>query len=315
MRTFQAFPYHWTIDPREDELRRLLRENNAVGLRYSTAIDVPLGYLSYHAILEERAYDIESLGKWARKNIRRGLRNCTVEPISFKFLAGEGWILQQDTLDRQRRGVRRDREEWERLCLSAADLPGFEAWGALVQGRLAASVISFHLEDCCYLLYQQCKREYLAAHVNNALSFMVTQTMVQRPRVRSIFYGLHSLDAPASVDEFKFRMGYVPKPVRQRVLFRRCWSPLVNPLTHALIRAAKAARPRNPVLAKAEGMIRFYLEGERALSKHLAPRFSDSREQPPETKRSPTPVVQNTTTRVRGELQQVSAPSFEDEDR
>jgi hypothetical protein len=315
MHTFQAFPYHWTINPREEELRGLLQQNNALGLRYSTAIDAPRGCLSYHAILEERAYDIESLSKWARKNIRRGLRNCTVEPISFKFLAGEGWILQQDTLDRQRRGLRRDRAAWERLCLSAAGLPGFEAWGALVQGRLAASVISFPMEDCCYLLYQQCKRDYLAAHVNNALSFIVTQTMVQRPHVRSIFYGLHSLDAPASVDEFKFRMGYVPKPVRQRVVFHHCCSPLVKPLTHTLIRAAKAVQPGNPVLAKAEGMIRFYLEGTRALSKQLTPCFCNSKEQLPATRKLPTLAVEKATIRMHGELQPVSGSSFADEDR
>jgi len=284
MRTFQAFPYHWTIHPHEDELRRLLRENHAIGLRYSTAIDAPVGCLSYHAILEQPAYDLGSVGKWARKNIRRGLRNCTVEPISFQLLAGNGWALHQDTLDRQGRGLKRDREEWQRLCLSAGDLPGFEAWGALLRGRLAASVITFRMHDCCYLLYQQCERDYLAAHVNNALSFVVTQTMVQRPHVRSIFYGLHSLDAPATVDEFKFRMGYVPKPVRQRVFFRPVLSPFFNPITHALVRAARAVRPSSPVLAKTEGMIRFYLEGGLRQSNQLATRFSNSKEHLAETK-------------------------------
>jgi len=272
MRAFQAFPYHLTINPPEAELLTLLRAHNAICLRYSTAFDAPVGYPSYHAILEKQGYQIESLGKWARKNVRRGLRNCTVEPISFQLLARDGWVLQQDTLHRQRRHELRDHKRWERLCLAAAHLPGFEAWGALVQGDLAASVITFRMGNCCYMLYQQCKREYLTAHVNNALSFTVTQNLLRRPEVSSIFYGLHSLDAPPSVDEFKFRMGYTCKPVRQRVYLHPFCLPLFNPITYAVARAAKAVRPRNRVFAKAEGMIRFYLGGRPALKPSRAAR-------------------------------------------
>jgi len=119
------------------------------------------------------------------------------------------------------------------------------------------------------MLYQQCKWEYLTAHVNNALSFTVTQTMMRRPEVTSIFYGLHSLDAPASMDEFKFRMGYVRKPVRQRVFLHPLCLPLFNPVTHALARLAKTLRPKSRLVAKGEGMIRFYLGGKRAFSKTL----------------------------------------------
>jgi hypothetical protein len=266
VRAFQAFPYHWTIQPSEGELRKLLRENNAISLRYSTPVDAPIGQLSYHAVFEKSSYEIDDLGKWARKNVRRGLRNCVVDVISFDRLAEEGLELQRDTLDRQGRNPKVARDDWHQLCRAAADLPGFEAWGALVKGHLAASVITFLMNDCCYMLYQQCHRDYLAAHVNNALSFTVTQTMVRRSEVRSIFYCLHSLDAPPTMDEFKFRMGYSPKPVRQRVVFHPVWAPLFNPVTHAVVKAAKVLRPGSPVLAKAEGMIRFYLEGKKPLA-------------------------------------------------
>ncbi len=102
---------------------------------------------------------------------------------------------------------------WRRRCMAAADLPGFEAWGALVDGRLVASLLTFQIDDWYELISQQCHRDYLNARVNNALAFVVTQTMISRTGNRSIFYTLQSLDAPASVDDFKFRMGYRPKPV------------------------------------------------------------------------------------------------------
>jgi hypothetical protein len=121
------------------------------------------------------------------------------------------------------------------------------------------------------MLYQQCRRNYLAAHVNNALSFAVTQTMIDRPTVRSVFYTLHSLDAPPSMDEFKLRMGYTAKPVRQRVVFHPWISPLFNPITHAMVRWLKVIRPKHPLLAKGEGMIRFYLEGKQPLQNQDVP--------------------------------------------
>jgi hypothetical protein len=162
-------------------------------------------------------------------------------------------------------------DEWKTLCLSASDLPGFEAWGALVGKQLAASVMTFQLNDWTYMLYQQCDRVFLPDYVNHALAFVVTQEMMSRRRGGSILYGLHSLDAPPSVDEFKFRMGYRAIQVRQRVVFHPLLAPFVNRASHAFVSRLLALRPGNVVLSKAEGMIRFYLEGQRSLADQVWP--------------------------------------------
>jgi hypothetical protein len=263
LRVYQAFPYHWVIQPAEDELSQFLYQNQAIGLRYSTSVDRPIGCVSYHAIYDKPSYTLDGLDRRSRQHVRSGLKNCRVEPISFERLAKDGWLLEMDTLDRQGRQVKLREETWRRRCMAAADLPGFEAWGALVDGRLVASLLTFQMEDCCEMISQQCHRDYLSARVNNALSFVVTQTMVSRTGLRSIFYALHSLDAPASMDEFKFRMGYVAKPVRQRVVFHPWLVPVFNKASHAVIKWILCRYPDQPALAKAEGMLRFYLEGKR----------------------------------------------------
>jgi hypothetical protein len=270
-RVYQAFPYHWLINPTSNELSEILLRNKGLGLRYSTPIHECTGAVSYHAVLEEMDYGMESLGKWARKNVRRGLNNCSVEPISFNRLAEEGWSLQIDTLTRQGRNPVITPEGWRTICNSASSLPGFTAWGALVTNHLAASVITFEMDNWAYMLYQQCNHEYLAEHVNNALTFIVTDHLLQKSNVTSILYALHSLDAPPSVDEFKFRMGYKAKPVRQRVVFNPGLSFLFNPLSHKLIKSILHAFPGNPKLAKAEGMMRFYIEGKKPLNKQVWP--------------------------------------------
>lgn len=268
---YQAFPYHWIISPNQAELVELMKLEKAIGLRYSTPLQAAQGSVSYHAVYELPDYDLEILGKWARKNVRRGLSRCAIEPISFERLAKDGFALQIDTLARQGRNLEVRENAWRTRCLSASDLPGFEAWGALVRGRLAASVITFQMDDCAYMLYQQCHRDNLVDHVNNALSFVVTQIMIRRPQIKSILYGLHSLDAPAAVDEFKFRMGYTAKPVRQRVVFYPTLAPLFTQASYTVLHWLLQHRRGNPVLAKAEGLLRFYLQGRLPLAKQSWP--------------------------------------------
>jgi len=270
-RCYQAFPYHWLIDPPDEELENFLRDNGALALRYSTSLGAATGRLSYHMVYEKPSYGFEDLGKWARKNVRRGLKNCSVEAISFDLLAKEGWSLQEDTLHRQGRSSGLSENKWRNMCDASASLPGFQAWGAFVSGRLAASVITFRLGDWCYMLYQQCRREYLTAHVNNALSFTVTQAMIGRDGVRAILYSLHSLDAPSTMDEFKLRMGYTAKPVRQRVVFHPWAAPLVNRVSHRILKGLAALCPSSGLLAKGQGMVQFCLEGRLPIERQTVP--------------------------------------------
>ena len=260
MQVYQAFPYHWLIEPSREELRQLMFEHRALALRYSAPPDSRRGLTSYHAAFVGNEYHFGSLSAWARKNVRRGLRCCRVGPISWKRYIEEGWELRVDTLSRQGRHLKESKDDWRRRYSSAEGLEGFEVWAAEVSGRLGATLVTCRMEDWHFMLYQQCHRAYLRDHVNNALSFAVTQSLIRRPGVRGIFYGMQSLDAPASVDEFKFRMGYEARPIRQRSVFHPNLSSLVNPLTYGIVRALAAVRPTSRLLAKAEGMFRLNLE-------------------------------------------------------
>jgi len=262
-RVFQAFPYQWVIQPSKEEINGLLRRQWAVALRYSAPVSQAPGKLSYHAIYDQPVYALENLDRRSRQNIRNGLQNCTVEPIPFQRLADEGWDLEADTASRQGRKPSMTQEIWRKRNLAAVDLPGFEAWGALVEGRLAASLLIFQMGDCVEYLSQQCYHDFLCLRVNNALTYTVTHEMVSRPGIRSIFYTLQSLNAPPSVDEFKFRMGFSARSLRQRVVFHPVLAPAVKPYAHSAILKLIQRSPDNLVLAKVEGMLRFYLEGKR----------------------------------------------------
>jgi lipopolysaccharide/colanic/teichoic acid biosynthesis glycosyltransferase len=273
-RAYQAFPYHRVIHPGEQELTELLRRQRALALRYSTSADAPKGAPSYHVVFEGQDYALEALPKKARYDVRRGLERFVVEPLDFERLAVEGWELRVETLRRQGRLKGEDESWWRRACASAGRLRGFEAWGATDRqgGELASSLLAFRCGPCYSILYQQSRTEVLPLRPNHALTFAVVAEALRREGVDQVFYGLHSLDAPSSVDAYKLRLRFVARPVRQRVMFHPLLAPLVGPSGHRLLRALRRGLPDRPAIAKAEGMVRWFLEGQR----------------PPETARQPS---------------------------
>ena len=265
---FQSLPYHELIEPSVEELDELTRQYKALALRYSSPVQAERGSPSYHVVHTGSEYGFNNLSAWARKNVRRGLKNTSVQPISLDRYIREGWLLRVDTLARQKRALRETRGDWERIYRAIADLPGFEIWAAESGSRLAATVVIFRMETWYYMVYQQCHSDFLREHAPNALSFTVTQELARRLGIDGIFYGMQSLDAPASVDEFKFRMGYEARPVRQCVTFHPWVKPLVNRFTYGALRRVTQFAPGRYWPAKAEGMVRVFLESEGLLDSH-----------------------------------------------
>ncbi len=153
---------------------------------------------------------------------------------------------------------------WFNLCLSAEGLEGFETWAAISNNKLVASLIAFTDFDdgCCSILYQQSATYALKSGVNNALAFEFINNVLSRKGIDRIFYGLHSLDAPPSVDEFKFRMGFSAYPVRQRVVFNKSVKFLANPYSYQIIKIFSRLFSGNSKFSKLEGLLRFYLQGK-----------------------------------------------------
>lgn len=267
MGTYQAIPYHALINPSEEELNHLFRQHRATALRYSTPLSAPEGMLSYHIVYEGKSYPPKKLPHKAKK----GASLACIEPIPLSRLASEGWELRRDTLERQGRLGAEKKDWWAKLCLTGQDIPGLEAWGAMVEGRLAAALLGMQCGDTFSIFFQQSHRGFLRLGVNNALTYIVTTKILERPEINRIFYGLHSLDAPPSVDEYKIHMGYYPKPVRQRIVFSPLLRPLVNPPSHAALKMALRLFPASYLFAKAEGMFRFYLNGKLPLANQTSP--------------------------------------------
>jgi hypothetical protein len=263
---YQAFPYHWLIDPGKNELSELFSRHRSVALRYSMPQESTRGCPSYAIVFEGGDYTLAVMGHRTRKNVRKGLRECKIEPITFQALVDEAWDLRLDAFDRQGRHRFISRDSWRKRYLTATDLPGFQAWGARVENRLAGYAVTFQMGDCLCILDHQSHRQYHELNINNALTYVVSEQGASSPGVRTLFYGLESLDAPERVAEFKFHMGYLAKPIRQRVVFRPQVALLANRLSYRMAALMSTLRPGNRRFAKATGMLRVYLSEKHAQS-------------------------------------------------
>jgi len=269
-KVLQAFPYHWLISPEKDEIHTLMLKHGIVALRYSSPSDSLTGKLSYHFVLQ-KCYDLNTLNNKARNGVKRGLNCFKVVQVSFERLAKEGWILQQDTLLRQNRSGSMNQKEWEQLCLSAQSLPGFEAFAAVSGDEMAAAVIVCRIDNIFSVPYAISHCRFLRNHVNNALFFSFCCDLLKRNNVNGIFFNVQSLDAPSNVDEFKLRMGFEPKIIRQNVVIHPFIKPFISSSIHSLSRRLLQRYPSNYQIAKAEGIMRFYLEGKRPIKEQTWP--------------------------------------------
>jgi hypothetical protein len=260
----QAFPYHWILSPEQSEIRELMLKNHILALRYSAPADFPEGKMSYHIVLNG-PYGMDSLKQKARNGVRRGLERFSVEEISFERLAKEGWVLQADTLARQNRSRSMSKTQWESLCFAAKDLPGFHAYAAISGEELAGALIVCRLGSIYSVPYSLSHCRFLSEHVNNALFFAVSCTLLNQQDISSIFFTVQSLDAPSNIDEFKLRMGFQPICVRQNVVLHPYLRPFATPVIYNLNKKLLKHYPGNHILAKAEGILRFHFEGRRPL--------------------------------------------------
>jgi hypothetical protein len=270
-RIYQAFPFHWVINPKEEELLNVIKQSKALGLRYSTSLDNPIGKISYHIVWDDSSYDLALLPWKVRHDILKGLEYASVQRIEMDRLETEGWLLRQETITRQGR-VKAESERWWRgLCNSAKDLPGFEAWGAIHDNKLVSSILAFTFDDCYTFLYMQSATAHLKYGINNAILYHATTEALKQKGIKQVFVGYQSLDAPESVDRFKLRMRYKVKPVRQRVVFHPGLRLFFNSASHAALRSLVRIDPGNSIFSKTEGMLRFYLQGRLPLIEQSLP--------------------------------------------
>jgi hypothetical protein len=114
-------------------------------------------------------------------------------------------------------------------------------------------------DDCVEFLLARSRSDLLHAYPNNALIFHVAREMLVVRGVRELTFGLESLESVESLDDFKYGMGFRPRPLRQKVVLHPYLAAALRvPPVHALVQRFAADPSGRPVFwRKAAGLIRF----------------------------------------------------------
>lgn len=200
------------------EARSALRATGALGLRYITARATE-GAESWQMVATGADYDLESFSSNTRSKVRRGLKSNEVRRISGQELKAAGEQAFLDTVTRQGRADRYGVDRWHKL-LDAADAdPGIEIWAAWHEGTLAAYLLTMVFADSCELYEARSRNDTLKFYPNNALLYTVTRHLLAERGIPQVTFGIEGLEELDSLDQFKLAIGFVKRPVRQRVVF------------------------------------------------------------------------------------------------
>jgi hypothetical protein len=248
---YLSIPYHRLLTPRRQELLKVWLTGPALIVRYPTAT-ADANRAGGLFVCADRNYDLSALDKKARNQTRRGLENCAIELIGFAQLAEHGYSLVRDTLQRQQRSQdNMPLERWQRYCAAAAQMTDFEAWAAVVKGRLAAFMVTALVEDCFSILYQSSATAELDCQPNNALVFTVVRRKLAAAEVSYVSYGLKSVDTTDRLDHFKQQMGFTLRPFAEHAAVNPIFRPFLSLGGKTFIRQMARRYPEKDLWRKA----------------------------------------------------------------
>ena len=219
------------------------------------------GVSSYRVMCDDAEYDLPSLRGRTRTQVRRGLECCRIERVDFDFLKKHAIPLNADTLIRQGRKVPDNLESYWKQYYSAADQTiGAEAWGAFVEGQLAAYLIAFTINDSTNLNIVRSSLEHLKKFPNNALIYQYLFDTMRRPDIKQVVYGYESIQpGMESLDQFKTGMGFRLAPVGQRIELASWLKPAFNRFTiQPASRLLKRLAGQGETSAKIQGLLNWY---------------------------------------------------------
>ncbi len=250
VRVFLSIPPDRAFDLPEKEARDIFRAHRALGLKYCTLTQAGSAGALY--MVQDRNFGLQSLHRKQRWYVRRGMERCEVREIDFDFLAEHGMRCNLDTLRRQRRSHPFvNPAKWSRFCSAARSTPGAGAWGAFVQGTLAAYMIYFVCESTCHLLHEMSRSDLQKPwYPNHVLQYVTIHEMIRRDGVGRVSGGFESLVPLPGLDRFKRYGGYEKIPLTIRVKLRPLVEPLfLHPGTRLLLGAAsRISRIRDTAL-------------------------------------------------------------------
>jgi hypothetical protein len=267
-RFLMSLPYQAMLNPDRDELRRMIRETDALGARFPSLAWNGLESGLY--VLRRRNYDLGSVHVKHRPRVRRGLQCFEVRLAEKAELLQQGCELNLSTMARQGRYDSEFGEprQWARLVEAAFVCPEISFPATFAGRRMVAYMVTLREERWLHILHQMSRQEDLSNFPNHVLTYTVTERAAADASLDAICYGYVPLFAADGLHEYKLRFGYEMVPHRSAIQLHPLPNMVLNhPAARAVVGLARRLRHESQMLETLETV----LEGAHLSRPFLSP--------------------------------------------
>jgi hypothetical protein len=266
-RFLMSLPYQRMLNPEPEELRLMIRETGALGVRFPSVSWTGLESGLY--VLRRRHYDIGTLHAKHRPRVRHGLQHFQVRLAEKAQLMDQGRALNLATMARQGRYDPEFGEprRWETLVEAAFACPGVSFPAVFFGSRLAAYMVTCREQRWLHILHQMSRQEDLPNFPNHLLTYTVSAQAAADSSLEAVCYGYVPLFAADGLHEYKLRFGYELVPHRSAIQLHPVLKAVVDhPVTRGAVRVARRLRPDSQTLETLETV----LEGARSSGREVS---------------------------------------------
>jgi hypothetical protein len=249
-------PKFYLAPPSSQEVRQVLWHGRAAIASYLLEPDEhhPANACLY--LCTDHTYAWEKLPSAVRQNLRRGLRELSITPLTSAQLLAHGFPAFHDT--RRRNGLNDGTiEEFYRRFTGFAKLPEIVYLGAWKGEQLAAFADITEVDDWadfgCFST-----DALLQYRPNDTLVYSILSRYLVERRYSLVSYGLSSVQKEsnaAGLHRFKLKLGFEAHPVHRVFVPHPLLSPLINPLTLWGVSTMLRLKPGDRRLKKVQGVL------------------------------------------------------------
>jgi len=258
-----------------EEVRAALWRARAPVASYLLQPDADHPANSWLYLCTDQTYSLEKLSSVMRRNVRRGLSELHIAPLTAEQLLEHGAPAFCDT---RRRAELRDGtpEVFRERFVPHATLPSRLVLGAWKDGNIAAFLEITEVDDWAEI---ECfsMDALLQYRPNDTLIYTALHHYLAERRYRVVSYGLSSIHAESNASglhRFKTKVGFQTIPVHRAFVLHPLLRPLINRATLWGMKAAAQFRPEDNRLKLAYGALAYML-GDTHMLEVAARRVND----------------------------------------
>jgi len=246
--------------PSQAEIEGIFRKRKVALVAYLTqAGKQTIGNAKWY-VCTDRAYSLEKLDPAVRRNVRRGLREFVIEPLSPEQVLAHGMQAFCDT--RKRVGLSDGPGEFRRRFMARGKCSGHVFLGAWKDEFLAAFLSITEIDDWAEIEGSFSRNDFLSLRPNEALMYAALSRYLALEGKRLVSYGLSSVQQAGDAEglhAFKTKVGFQSEVVNRVFILNPVLRPAVNRLTVKSVNMLRELFPRNRFLNKASGVMNIWV--------------------------------------------------------